>query len=309
MFPDSFPASDPVRSSGLVGESGKFSSDSRFHPCISLSSAVRLIEKMAALSNLLPTFPLEMKSFSLLQSLLRQSISREALEAASADVPSVALADCAGIQRNLFGIVVSGLPFDEATAFQSALKRHNFSTEVAEDSVIPVLHEAFTVQRVAISDGGLTFTDAMGRSQSRPLDELVFVAGGFLTRERLKSMIVLESGNPRTQRESQHKVRQETVHRLEPLLEFRLDFFFSSAQHRLRAVVSAENTLFFRERPLRLRDTALLLGAMMDLAELLPPDRVGEGLKQTDTGTYYPSLRGYEDEIRWHFHGFRTRNV
>ncbi len=246
-----------------------------------------------------------MTTFSLLQTSLRQSISREALEAAAADVPSVALADCAGIQRNLFGIVVSGLPLDEATTFQSALKRHQFSTELVEDSALPVLHDPFTVQRVEISESSLIFTDTMGRSQSRPLDELVFVAGGFLTRERLKTMTVLESGNPRGPRDSQHHARLETVHRVEPLQEFRLDFFFSSAPHRLRAVVSSENTLFFHERPLRLRDTVLLLGAMMDLVELLPPDRTGEGLKQSATTTYYPSLRSYEEEIRWHFHGFR----
>jgi hypothetical protein len=70
----------------------------------------------------------------------------------------------------------------------------------------------------------------------------------------------------------------------------------------LSALLSAENTMFFRNRPLRLRDTAQLLGAMMDLRELLPSERVGAGLKRSDTNNFYPSLKSYEEEIRWHFY-------
>jgi hypothetical protein len=40
----------------------------------------------------------------------------------------------------------------------------------------------------------------------------------------------------------------------------------------------------------------------MDLQEWLPAERIGQGLKRTDTKTAYPSLRSYEEEIRWHFH-------
>jgi hypothetical protein len=45
----------------------------------------------------------------------------------------------------------------------------------------------------------------------------------------------------------------------------------------------------------------------MDLQELLPPERVGAGLRRSDTKTFYPSLRSYEEEIRWHFHRLAPR--
>jgi hypothetical protein len=51
-----------------------------------------------------------MATFSLLQLSLDQTIARESLEEASAVLPSVALADCALLQRDLFGIMVSNLP-------------------------------------------------------------------------------------------------------------------------------------------------------------------------------------------------------
>jgi hypothetical protein len=243
-----------------------------------------------------------MSTFSLLKMSLDQTIDRESLEEASDAAPSVARADCAGIQRNRSGILVSGLPLEEANAFQAALKQRGFATAVVADQEMPVLHEAFTIQRIDFNKEALLFTDMMGREQSRLMKDLVFVAGGFMTQSRLKTVLVMEANSPERPKELHHLARLEQRHRFEEVPEFRFDFFFWSSPNRLRASVSAESTVFFRGRPVRLRDTALLLGAMMDLQELLPPERVGSGLKRTDTKNAYPSLRSYEEEIRWHFH-------
>ncbi len=249
-----------------------------------------------------------MATFSLLQESLASKISREALEEASTCVPSVARADCARMCQDLFGIVVSGLPYEEAEAFQAALKQQGLATHVVADADIPLLHEAFTIQRINISETALTFTDAMGRESNRSFEDLVFIAGGFLSREKMISKLMLHSRDI-WERESGHFPRLESRKVTEELAEFRLDFFFTTAPHRLRATVSADCMMFFRDRPLRLRDNALLFGAMMDLCELLPPERISEGLKQPDTRTYYPSLKSYEEEIRWHFHRFKTASL
>lgn len=246
-----------------------------------------------------------MATFSLLQESLAGKISREALEEASTSMRSIARADCARMSQDLFGIVVSGLPLDEANAFQASLKQHHFPTRVVADSEVPLLHEAFTIHRINITEAGLTFTDTMGRENHRPLADLVFIAGGFLSREKVVSKMTFQTRDA-WDRESPHFPRLESRKVSEEFPEFRLDFFFSTAPHRLRATVSTEAMMFFRDRPVRPRDTALLLGAMMDLCDLLPPDRIGEGLKQPDTRTYYPSLKSYEEEIRWHFHGFKA---
>lgn len=248
-----------------------------------------------------------MSTYSLLQVSLDQTIDRESLEEASVAVPSVARADCAHLQRDLFGIVVSNLPLEEARAFQAELKLRGFPTDVVADHELPVLHDPFTIQRIEIKDKALLFTDTMGRQQTRVLDDLVFVAGGFLTQSKMKSVMVMESSSPARLHSFQDPAHLERRHRIQDMPEFRLDFFFWSAPNRLRTSVSAESTMFFQNHPLRLRDTALLLGAMMDLRELLPPDRVGAGLKRSDTSNFYPSLRSYEEEIRWHFHRLTPR--
>lgn len=245
-----------------------------------------------------------MNTYSLLQVSLDQTIDRESLEEASVVVPSIARADCARLQRELFGIVVSNLPLEEAKAFQAELKRRGFPTDVVADDELPVLHEPFTVQRIEIRDKALLFTDSMGRQQTRVLDDLVFVAGGFLTKSTTQSTTGSEVGmlSPRPNSSPYSLPRAERRHFQEDMQVFRIDLFFWNAPNRLSASLSAESTMFFRGRPLRLRDTALLLGAMMDLQELLPRERVGAGLRRSDTTTFYPSLRSYEEEIRWHFH-------
>ena len=250
-----------------------------------------------------------MSTYSLLQVSLDQTIDRESLEEASVVIPSVARADCAHLQRDLFGIVVSNLPFEEAKAFQAELKRRGFSTDVVADDELPVLHEPFTIQRIEIGAGVLVVTDAMGRMQTRLLDDLVFVAGGFLTKNTTKSTTGPEFGmwSPRPNSSPDSLSPAERRYFQEEMRLFQIDLFFWNAPNCLRASVSAKSTMFFQGRPLRLRDTALLLGAMMDLQELLPPERVGAGLRRSDTTTFYPSLRSYEEEIRWHFHRLTPR--
>jgi hypothetical protein len=221
-----------------------------------------------------------MTTYSLLQVSLEQTIDRESLEMASDVVPSLARADCAHLQRDLFGIVVSNLPLQEATAFQAGLKRRGFPTDLVADHELPVLHEPFTIQRIEIKEKALLFTDTMGRQQTRVLDDLVFVAGGFLTKSTTKSTTGPELGmlSPRPNSSPYSLPQAERRYFLEDMPEFRLDFFFWASPNRLRASVSAESTMFFQDRPLRLRDTTLILGAMMDLRELLPAERVGAGL-------------------------------
>lgn len=245
-----------------------------------------------------------MSTFSLLQISLDQTIDLESLEEASVTVSSVARADCPAIQRDLFGIVISGLPLEEATTFQGALRSRGFETKIVADHEITVLHEAFTIQRINFKEDTLIFTDTMGREHSRLREELIFVAGGFLTQRKTRTEWKMG-----TQHVSRPNIPMPEKERKEEAVpEFRLDFFFSSPPFRLRASVSAESMMFFHDRPLRLRDTALLFGAMMDLRELLPAERVGSGLKRTDTKNAYPSLRSYEEEIRWHFHQLKSRS-
>lgn len=89
-----------------------------------------------------------MEAFSLIQTSLTQTIERIELEAASGVVASLARPDCAKLQRELYGIVVSGLAYPEALAFQAQLKQRNFPTLVVADSDVPALHESFKVRRL-----------------------------------------------------------------------------------------------------------------------------------------------------------------
>jgi hypothetical protein len=242
-------------------------------------------------------------TYSVLQSSLDQAIPLAALEEAADVAASIVRTDMLALHRDLFGIIISSLPPAEAHAVQATLMRHGFPTEIVADDDLPLLHEPFTIQRIDLRKDELLFTDMMGCEHCRPLTDLVFAAGGFLDETKLKTKLAQPPRWFETRSSSGELAnRSQRQHSLDEVRTFRLDFFFHTAPNRLRAAVSADSTIFFQGRPVRLRDTALLLGAMMDLRQLLPRERLNLGLLLTETNLVYPSRKSYEEEIRWHFH-------
>ena len=243
-----------------------------------------------------------MSTYSLLQVSLAQAIARESLEDASVVVRSVARGDCAKLQRELFGILISGLAKDAATTFQAELKHRNFPTELVADEDLPQLHEPFTVQRLEVKGEVLLFTDFMGRIQTRTLTDLVFLAGGFLTQAEIKTDWEVNVRGQTSIRGGAPSIEIEKRRWEEAEPEFRLDFFFWAAPHRLRLALTGSTAIFYQGQPLRLRHPDGLLQMMAELLKLLPRARVNAGLGRHDASPYYPSVSCYEEEIRWHFH-------
>ncbi len=243
-----------------------------------------------------------MATYSLLQVSLDQAIDRRSLEDASVVVRSLARGDCARLHRELFGILISGLVRDEAATFQAELKHRNFQTELVADEDLPQLHEPFTVQRFEVKGEVLLFTDFMGRIQTRPLTDLVFLAGGFLTQVEIKTDWEVNVRGQSSTRDGAPPIEIEKHRWEEDELEFRLDFFFWAAPNRLRLALTGNTAIFYQGQPLRLRHPDGLLQMMADLLKLLPNERVNAGLGRHDAKPYYPSVYCYEEEIRWHFH-------
>ncbi len=241
-----------------------------------------------------------MATYSLLQVSLAQTIDRQSLEDASVVIPSVAKADCAKLQRELFGILVSGLEADEARLFQIELHHRNFPTELVADHDLPRLHEPFTFQRLEVSGDVLNFTDSMGHTRMRKMSDLVFLAGGFLVELEMrveKSLKLKTSGKGSYPGYVLHrKTEMKTVPK------FILDFFFSNEPHRLQAKIIPENVVFHQGIPLRLKYPEQIVAAMAQLRLLLPRDRLNSGLLRNDAAAAYPNFESYEEEIRWKFY-------
>lgn len=247
-----------------------------------------------------------METFSLLQISLDQMIDRRSLEDASVAVPSVARADCARLQRELFGMVVSGLAHQEALAFQAELARRNFPTEVVADRDLPVLHESFQIQRIERRGEVLVLTDSMGRERPRPLTELVFLAAGFIEGVEFKTEVRHHFDfNPGGK--SLPKWVTEREFRGTPALEFRLDFFFWASPNRMHASLGEETAIFHEGKPLRLKNDGALRELLVAMSALLPPERLNSCLREPQGIRIYPSLQCYEEEIRWHFHRLKPQ--
>lgn len=241
-----------------------------------------------------------METYSLLQIHLDQTIERAALEDATDGVRSIARIDCPRILQERSGILVSGLERDDALAFQAALKRHHFPTTVVNDNQLPLLHESFQIQRIDHRDEILLLTDSMGRVRTKHLSDLVFMAAGFMGRVEFKSGNYVEV-NPRRDCESHMYLTEREIHE-ETATEFRLDFFFNEAPHRLNALLGAETSIFHQGKPVRMKNQAAMDELLAAMARLVPQERLNSVLRDPASAPIYPNSHCYEKEIRWHFH-------
>jgi len=242
-----------------------------------------------------------MSTFSLLQLTLDQTISREDMETAADVLETLARPDIAKLHRELFGIVATGLRWEEANAFQQKLARASYPTEIVLDEDVPYLPHSYAVQRIGSQNEMIEFTDSMGRQQVRLWEEVVFLAGGFLTEteEKIEKSLRREL-SPSTQGASHTYIHRES--KREKVQKFRLDFFFASEPYRLHVLVIPENVAFYQESPLRLRHPGNILQMCKELRNVLPPERLTSGMFCEGTDATYPNTESYEEEIRWRFH-------
>lgn len=249
-----------------------------------------------------------MNTFSLLQLSLDQTIERRDFEDASMAVASMSRADCAMLYRDLYGIVVSNLFEDEALAFQAELAQRSFPTMVVADSELPQLNESFLVQHIVLREGNLILTDSMGHQRIRPVTDLVFLASGFVSRLHFKNEWHqnLDSG---IDSHGTSRIVTEHERHEESEIEFRLDFFFNTTPERQHAALSAESIMTFQGFPLLLRDKAALIELASAMAALLPPERVNTFLLDSNDHAHYPTLHGYNEEIRWCLHRLRPTDT
>lgn len=242
-----------------------------------------------------------MKYTLLLRSLDPKPTRRE-LEEISVNVPSVARADCSGIFRDWFGIVTSGLSAEDAQAFQSALRAGGFATDIVPDFEIPTLHPDFRCQRVDIGESTLTLTTAMNRRQQRDIGDLVFIAAGFVEKEKMVTNFELEFETRGGSHGRYDALVQKRVTNFEGKSYFRIDLFFSTGPHRVSLEIEKDTVMFFGDRPLRLKNTTELTVLMVDLQKLIPPERMNLGLRELSQNALYPTMHAYEEELRWMFY-------
>jgi hypothetical protein len=240
--------------------------------------------------------------YALLQLALDQTISREELEEASMAAPNVARADCAVLQRELFGIVVGNLPHEDALALQAALRARNFPTELVEQSALPALPPPKRETALKLTDAGVALVDLYGRERLFAREQLVFGAAGYVVRLRQR----VAGQHEEVVYRGRYGTRTQTVtdYRLQDVPEFRLEMFASVEPYRLQWVVDPDNTIQVNGGPVALRHQEKLDEIFRQLAVLLPAERVNLGIRKLSAGGYfvYPSARAFEEEIVWSFY-------
>jgi hypothetical protein len=208
----------------------------------------------------------------------------------------------AGILRDWFGIVISGLVIEDATVFQAGLRTLGCETDIVPDADIPSLHPDFRCHIIELTGESIILTTAMNRRQERTRDEFVFAAAGIVERERSVSDYEMQP-EVRFFEGGAYTVQVPT--RVSKPVEkdyFRIDLFFTNAPHRISLEMDRDSVITYGGRPLRMKNRTELTVLLVDLASLLPPERMNRGLRELSTETLYPSMHAYEEEIRWSFY-------
>lgn len=239
-----------------------------------------------------------MSTFSLLQISLDQSIERDSFIEAAAGAEMVTKADLSQYYRDLYGIVVSEISFADATVVKAALDARSFPVEIVNDIELPPLPDVFQMQRVDLQEDGLSFTDALSRISLRRMEDLVFLSAGYFLKTRPKSELKMGTAFMADSRKAE--LNSTRVFREEVEKEFRIEFFFASEPYRLRLSLTNIGAVFVNGRALQLHKAETITVAITELKKLLPADRTNQGVEKVEM--IYPSLRAYEEEIRWHFY-------
>ena len=241
-------------------------------------------------------------TYSLLLRSLDSKPTREELEEISVHVPSIAKADCRYLLDDWFGVVVSHVDSETARLFQAALKQKGYETDQVADGDIPALHGDFRCQRLSIDKESILFSDAMGRNHQRYRSDLVFAAAGAIEKNRMVSDWEVEMETRYTGDGAYTVPINKRTYNFEKKAYFRFDFFFTSSPNRLSLELAADNVIFYMDRPVRMRDSLDLKILMVDIQALLPPVRMNQSLRNLSIDSVYPSMKAYEEELRWAFY-------
>lgn len=243
--------------------------------------------------------------YALVQKSLDQRIDPKSLEEASVHVPSVARGDCPRLGRDLFGVVVTDLPHDEAIAFQTALEHFGFLTEIVPQAELPRLPDAKFRRGIRFEANAFTAVDGLGREDHYPWEEVQFAAGGFLQTVSVKTESRMEWNhhrrrmtNPRTGggiQMSKHEVEVSET-------EFRLELFLSCEPFRLQFRAGPETLFRLDDAMLRFRQQDRFAALLQRVGEIVPADSQSQGLVavQRNERFLYPSVPAFEEEITWH---------
>jgi hypothetical protein len=250
------------------------------------------------------------ETYSLVQTELGAAIDRQTLEDASVAAPSVGRADCARISRELFGVIVSGIPIEDALAFRAALLARKFSVEIAADRDLPRLPDGQFFNSLAVSDdGALMFSDVLGRREVCRADEMLLLAAGFMRRLRAKTefkevRIPYQRGTTDFDRNGNLVERQ---HNLVSVPEFRFEWFIKRKPHRLRLMLDDNTHFVWNNHTLRLGKPDAIRAFMKTWRRHAPRVPWNLGLTNSGDDFEYPGRRAFENEIRWRFYKLKQR--
>jgi hypothetical protein len=241
------------------------------------------------------------ETFALLRHSLEPDLPVQALIQATRSVPSIQEADC----RMVFpraGILFRNLPKQQAIRLRAGLNAQGVPVHLVEESRIAPLPQARRAQALRLEARTLVETDQMGRTHRYPLQRIQWCGAGRLEdavyreHEHMKTRIVHTMGG-----HAKMEVYREIERGMEELTSLHFDVLLSMEPWRILWTCDEHQRRMLQGRPVGPVDQAPFEEFLRNLRGCIPADRLSPGIRNLDRTPLwiYPSLKTFENEIRW----------
>lgn len=245
-------------------------------------------------------------AYAIMQNSL-QPPSTIALRNAFRELPSLTDLDAANMAKTAYGIIVRGLPYNQAETLHHALARQGVGTTIVEDQRLPLLPPATQCRRIDCLENSLVIYNHLGQPATRQWREVSMASAGSVVEEKQKKIekkrVVRRASSTRfggIRHDTVTDVSYRTVR--EPTMV--VEIWLLDAAPPLRYRIDGENFSYqylgSRLQPSRPQNFRLLLADLYRLTAHALHNRglIGAASPESPLPAY-PSTATYREEVTW----------
>lgn len=235
------------------------------------------------------------------------------LRRAFESVRSLTAADAPGLANDAYGILVKGLPLDEARVLKGALEAEGILTELVPEQLLPRMPATKFVRRVEFGPDALLIHDPLGRRVPVEYGHLLILAAGLVETTEFRAppepvvSVVPQFGRvARLRAELEEFGRSRSLQRREVRVQRRLvELILTGGVARFTIEVEANPQLLFQALgEERVDDPDRNLAAFMRRMQGAAPKVLlnrgaFELASEPSTHHAYPSRNAFQEELIW----------
>jgi len=240
-------------------------------------------------------------TYALLRQEVEPDISVDALIQASRSVTSIQEADCRMIYAHA-GILFRDLTKEDAIRLRGALRSQGHPVHLVEETLLYTLPRGRRAQALRLEEDVLVETDSLGRDHRHSIQRIEWSGAGRLEEkvyrehEKIKTRTVHTMGG-----HAREEIYREKDRGMEDLTSLRFEILLPGEPWRIIWDCDEHQRRRLQNKPVGPADTEAFSAFLLELRTKMAPERLNPGIRNIGSHPLwvYPSLKAFEDEIRW----------